>query len=130
MPFVTIMAGALLSALGIFGYLYSDTRSLTALIPLAFGTLLELCGALATQPKLTAHAMHAASALALLGVLGSTRGLISFLKLVTGGDVARPLAAKVQAAMFTVCLVFLMLCIRSFRQARARRVTDATCAPT
>ena len=130
MPFVTIAAGALLSAFGILGYLYSDTRSLTALIPLAFGTLLEMCGALATQPKLKAHAMHAASALALLGVLGSTRGLISFLELLSGGDVARPLAAKVQAAMFTVCLVLLVLCIRSFRQARARRATDATHAST
>ena len=130
MPFVTIVAGALLSAFGILGYLYSDTRSLTALIPLAFGTLLETCGALATQPKLKAHAMHAASALALLGVLGSTRGLISFLRLVTGGDVARSLAAKVQAAMFTVCLVLLVLCIKSFREARARRATDAARAST
>ncbi len=126
MPIVTILTGSILSALGIFGYLFSDTRSLTALIPLAFGSLLEMCGALAMQPKLKAHAMHGASALALLGVLGSTMGLVSFLKLITGGDVSRPLAAKIQAAMFTVCLVFLALCIKSFREARARRVADAT----
>lgn len=121
MPIVTIVVGSLLSALGILGYVFSDTRSLTALIPLAFGTLLEMCGALAMQPRLKAHAMHGASALALLGVLGSTMGLVSFLRLIAGGDVARPLAAKVQAAMFAICLVFLGLCIRSFREARARR---------
>jgi uncharacterized membrane protein HdeD (DUF308 family) len=128
MPIVTIVVGTLLSLLGIGGYVLSDTKSLTALIPLAFGTLLELCGALALQPKLKAHAMHAASALALLGVLGSTMGLISFLKLVTGGTVARPVAATVQATMFTICLVFLVLCIRSFRQARARRQAEAAAA--
>ena len=119
MPLVTIIVGALLSSLGIAGYLFSDTRSLTALIPLVFGSLLETCGVLAMRPKLKAHAMHGASALALLGVLGSSMGMI------TGGDVARPTAARVQAAMFVICLVFLTLCIRSFREARARRVADA-----
>jgi len=126
MPIVTIVVGTLLSALGIMGYVLSDTKSLTALIPLAFGTLIELCGVLAMQPRLKAHAMHGASALALLGVLGSAMGTISFLKLITGGDVARPTAARVQAAMFVICLVFLGLCIRSFRAARARRAEAAT----
>jgi uncharacterized membrane protein HdeD (DUF308 family) len=126
MPLVTIVVGTLLSALGIGGYLLSDTRSLTALIPLVFGTLLETCGVLAMQPKLKAHAMHGASALALLGVLGSAMGFVSFVRLITGGDVARPTAAMVQAAMFTICLIFLVLCIRSFREARARRVAEAS----
>jgi len=31
----------------------------------------------------------------------------------------------VQAAMFVTCLVLLILCIRSFRQARARREAAA-----
>lgn len=126
MPIVTIVVGSLLSALGIGGYVLSESHSLTALIPLAFGTLLEACGALALQPKLKAHAMHGASALALLGVLGSSMGFISFLKMISGTPVARPLGAQVQAAMFTICLVFLALCIRSFRQARARRQAEAS----
>jgi len=125
MPIVTIVVGTLLSALGIMGYVLSDTKSLTALIPLAFGTLFELFGVLAMQPKLKAHAMHGASVLALLGIGGSAMGMISFLKLVTGSDVARPTAAKVQAAMFVICLVFLALCIKSFRAARARRAEEA-----
>jgi hypothetical protein len=57
-------------------------------------------------------------------------GMISFLKLITGGDVARPTAVRVQAAMFVICLVFLTLCIRSFREARARRVADAAARAT
>ena len=122
MPVVTIVVGALLSLVGILGYVFSESHSLTSLIPLVFGSLLEACGALALQPKLKKHAMHGASVLALLGILGSAMGFVSFLKLVTGTPLARPLGAQMQAAMFIICLVFLVLCIRSFREARARRL--------
>ena len=124
MPLVTIITGSLLSLLGIAGYVFSDRSSLTALIPLLFGTLLELCGVLALRPAMKKHAMHGASVLALLGILGSARGAIGIFTLLGGGTVARPLAVQVQAAMFVICLVFLMLCIRSFREARKRREAD------
>jgi len=127
MPVITIVTGVLLSTIGLLGYLSSDSRSLTALIPLAFGSLLELCGVLALNPAMKKHAMHGASVLALLGALGSARGLPDFVTLLTGGDVARPVAAVVQGAMFVICLVFLVLCIRSFRAARkARQAAVAT----
>jgi hypothetical protein len=126
MPVVTIVVGGLLSALGILGYVLSESHSLTALIPLVFGTLLEGCGALALRPAFKKHAMHGASVLALLGVVGSVAGFISFLRMITGSVVARPLGAQMQAAMFVVCLVFLILCVRSFREARARRMAAGT----
>jgi uncharacterized membrane protein HdeD (DUF308 family) len=125
MPIITIIAGSLLTLLGLGGYVLSESRSATALIPVAFGTLLEVCGALALRPELKKHAMHGASVLALLGVVGTIPGVVSFVKLITGGSIARPLGAQVQAAMFVVCLVLLVLCIRSFRQARIRRVAEA-----
>ena len=121
MPIVTLVVGGLLTVLGILGYVLGETHSLTALIPLAFGVLIESCGALALQPPLKKHAMHGASALALLGVAGSTMGFVSFLRLIAGGAVARPFAAQMQAAMFFICTIFLGLCIRSFREARAAR---------
>lgn len=121
MPKITIIVGSLLSAIGILGYVLSESRSLTALIPFVFGSLLEVCGFLATRPEYKKHAMHGAAALALLGVAGSAMGFVSFLKLVTGGEVARPFGAQMQAAMFVICLVFLGLCVRSFRDARAAR---------
>ena len=121
MPIVTIVVGGLLSLLGILGYAFSESHSLTALIPLGFGVLLDACGALALRPAMKKHAMHGASLLALLGVAGSTMGFISFLRMITGGAVARPLAAQMQAAMWFICLVFLGLCVRSFRDARAAR---------
>ncbi len=121
MPLVTIIAGGVLSLLGVVGYVFSESRSLTALIPLVFGTLLELCGVLALRPAARKHAMHGASVIGLLGVVGAAPGAITFLRLITGDAVARPLAAKVQAAMFVTCAVFLVLCVRSFQEARARR---------
>ncbi len=121
MPIVTLVVGGLLSLLGILGYVLGATHSLTALIPLAFGVLLESCGALALQPRFRKHAMHGAALLALLGVVGSAMGFVSFLRLITGGPVARPFAAQMQAAMFLICLIFLGLCVRSFRAARAAR---------
>lgn len=125
MPIVTIVTGVLLSTMGLLGYLASDSRSLTALIPLAFGSLLELCGVLALNPARKKHAMHGASILALLGMLGSARGLPGFVTLLTGGDVALPVASVVQGAMFVICLIFLLLCIRSFRAARQARQAAA-----
>lgn len=122
MPIATIIAGSLLSLLGVVGYVFSESRSLTALIPLVFGTMLELFGALALRPDFKKHAMHGASIIGLVGILGAAPGALTFLKLITGGDVARPLAAKIQAAMFVTCTVFLVLCIRSFQNARARRL--------
>lgn len=121
MPLATIIAGSLLSLLGVLGYVFSDSRSLTALIPLGFGTMLELFGALALRPDFRKHAMHGAAIIGLVGIIGSAPGAITFLKLITGGQVARPLAAKVQAAMFVTCVIFLVLCVRSFQEARARR---------
>ncbi|MCC7052383.1 MAG: hypothetical protein IT355_03890 [Gemmatimonadaceae bacterium] len=125
MPIVTIVAGGLLTVLGLLSYFMSVSHSLTALIPLAIGIPLEACGALALRPELRKHAMHGAAGLALLGVLGSAPGAVALLRLLAGEDGAVvALAAGAQAAMFVICLLFLILCIRSFMNARARRLDD------
>jgi hypothetical protein len=85
LPIVTLIVGGLLSLLGILGCVLSETHSLTALIPLVFGILLDSCGALALHPRFRKHAMHGASLLALLGVAGSTMGFVSFLRRARGG---------------------------------------------
>jgi hypothetical protein len=124
MAIVTLVVGGLLSLLGILGYVLSDSRSLTALIPLGFGVLLEACGALALRPEFKKHAMHGASVLALLGIGGSVSGFVKFVQMLGGADVARPFAVRIQGAMFLIMLVFLGLCIRSFIQARIRREAE------
>jgi len=118
---VTIGFGLLLAALGVGGYLATGRTHPTALIPLAFGVLLMVCGALARREALRRHAMHAAAVVGLLGFLGPLRVLPQMVKLLGGGEVPHRAAVLDQLAMMIVCGVFLALCIRSFVAARRAR---------
>jgi hypothetical protein len=126
MAYVTIGFGLALSALGVAGYAVSSGASLTALIPLAFGLLLIVCGALARREALRKHAMHAAAVLGLLGFLGPMRVLPQMVRLLGGEQVGHPVAVVAQLAMMVLCGVFLALCIRSFVAARRARAGAAS----
>ena len=97
-------------------------QSATALIPSFFGVLFVAFGALAHKENLRKHVMHAAAVLALV-CLGATfkGGVLGGITLLSGGEVARPPAAISMGIMFVICLIFLILCIRSFVMARRRR---------
>jgi hypothetical protein len=121
---VTMGFGLALVALGLAGYLGTGRASLTALIPVAFGLLLLLLGALARPPASDArrkHSMHAAAVVGLLGFLGPLRVLPQMLALLGGGAVAHRAAVVDQLLMMLICGVFLALCIRSFVAARRAR---------
>lgn len=115
---VAIGTGIVLSALGIIGYAASGAASVTALIPAAFGIVFILLGILARKETLRRHAMHAAAALSLLGIVGTAGGTASALRMMGGATVERPEAAVAQAVMALVCAVFLILAVRSFINAR------------
>jgi hypothetical protein len=121
MPNVTIGFGVALMALGLGGYLATGRSSPTALIPLACGALLLVCGALARRLPWRRHAMHGAAVLALLGFLGPLRVLPQMLALVRGAEVAHRAAVLDQLAMMILCGVLLALCIRSFVVTRRDR---------
>jgi hypothetical protein len=112
-----------LVALGLVAYVASGGASITALIPTFFGLPLAILGFVGKAENRRKHAMHAAAALAVLGFLGSARGVPATMTLATGGEVARPAAAVVQTVMALVCLVFVVLAVRSF--VAARRARDA-----
>lgn len=122
MSSVSIVFGVLLSALG--GFLYSEAtpnaegvKSLTALIPAAFGVVLIVCGIIARNDKARKHAMHLA---AMVGLIGCVMPLVRVLPKVFGSD---PLsfADKGQLAMAGLCGVFVALCVKSFIDARKAR---------
>jgi len=121
MPIVSIVFGVLLIALGMWGYFGTGTTSLTALIPAAFGILLAGCGAFARNEKNLKMAMHIAATLGLVGFLGSVSGLLKLPALLSGGEVARPDAVIARSIMAGLCLVFLVLCVKSFIDARRAR---------
>ena len=65
--------------------------------------------------------MHLAAALALLGFLGSARGLGGFFSLIGGGEVARPAAVISQTIMALLSVLFVLSCVKSFIDARKNR---------
>jgi hypothetical protein len=122
-PATTIAIGAALIVLGLGGYVLTGAVSLTALIPAAFGLLLVLAGVLARDDRKRMHAMHAAALIAILGFLGSFRGLLGLGK-VFDGTAVRPAAIVAQTIMAVLTLGYIVIALRSFVQARkARRAT-------
>jgi hypothetical protein len=119
MPSITLVYGLLLIALGAYYYVATGQASVTALIPAFFGVVILILAILARRPGLLKHVMHAAAALALLAFLGGVSGLIKVL----GGDAGN--AAREQALMAVVSLVFVALAVRSFIEARRARAATA-----
>ena len=116
----TTALGIALLILGLGGYLLTGASSLTALIPAAFGLLFVVAGLLARNDRLRVNAMHAAVVLAVLGFLGSVRGLFRI------ADVfhpisTRPAAVVAQAIMALLTLGYVVLAVRSFIRARRAR---------
>ena len=122
MPNATVGLGVLLILLGLFAFFGSGQESVTALIPAFFGLPLLILGLLArARDAWRKHAMHAAAAIALLGLLGTITGVPKLLTLLGGGEVARPTAAVVQSVMALLCAIFVALAVRSFMAARRAR---------
>ena len=88
---------------------------MTAFIPAGFGLFIAIPGLIAVKESARKHAMHVAALFGLLGVLGGfgmgVRKVIS----------EPGLAAYSQLFLGAVCLIFLIVCIRSFIAARKAR---------
>ena len=120
MPIVSVVFGALLTALGLWGWFGAEPehRSVTAFIPAFVGVPLVLLGLLALKESMLKHAMHAAAVLGLLGFLAALGRIIQ--KLATGGTVEGR-AGTSTVLMAVLCGTFVALCVNSFIQARRRR---------
>lgn len=126
----TITFATLLILLGAGAYAYAlttDSASVTALIPAFFGLpLLALGLGSAKWPAKRKALMHVAVLLALLGLIGSARGVPDLPSVFTSPDeVERPVAVIVQSAMALACLVYIVLAVRSFIAARRTPNTPA-----
>jgi hypothetical protein len=117
----TIGFGVVLIILGLAGYFGSGMVSLTALIPAAFGLLLVIFGAMAKDDKRRKMAMHIAVVVGLLGFLGTVPGVLKLGALLSGGDVARPMAVVAQSIMAVLMAIYVAMCVKSFIDARRSR---------
>jgi hypothetical protein len=125
MPNLAVLCGALLIALGPVFFFLGDSshRSPTAFIPSLFGIFILAFGLAAKAPSRTKAAMHGAVGFALLGLLGSLRGLPKWPKILTGQPVETPLAAWSTLLMFAICLFFMVSSVKWFianRRAKAQ----------
>ena len=115
---ITIGLGLVLIILGLGSYFGTGRESVTALIPAFFGLPLLLLGLVALKERMRTIAMIIAFVIGLLGFAGTVSGLMKLPLLLTGGELDRPAAVAVQAAMAIVCFVFVLLCVWSFIKAR------------
>ena len=121
----TMIFGVLLALLGGCFFVATAPHAPTSLIPLYFGVVLLLLGALANtdDAKRRMLFMHIAVTIGLLGFLfpfiRAVPGAVNMLK---GVAVAHPLAIEEQMLMALLCLIFVGLCVRSFIAARRARI--------
>ncbi|MFC4990099.1 hypothetical protein [Saliphagus infecundisoli] len=98
----------------------SDFASITALIPAFFGVVIVILGVVGRQqPARQRLAAYGIGLLAVLGVLGSTRGIPAIIALLTGDSVDSVIATVSQGAMIVICLVLLATVIQFVRDTGA-----------
>ena len=117
MPSTTRLVGFVLIILGLASYVLTGMTSMTALIPAFFGVVFLLLAMAARGESLRRHMMHAAAAVALLGLLGTLARLVPAL---AAGELMRP-AVLSQLAMSLVLAVYVVLGVQSFIHARRAR---------
>lgn len=124
---VTIGVGVVLIALGIWGYVATGSEHPTALIPCYFGVVLGICGFLANSEDTKRRMlwMHIAVTIGLLGFLFTIPAIVDLVRMMRGVSFPHPVAVEEKAGMSLVCLVFVVLCVRSFIAARRGRRLEA-----
>ena len=90
--------------------------SVTALIPVFIGVPVIILGIMAFDEKKIKHSMHAASVLILLGLIGSVYRFINKNAMSNMDS-----ASFILLLMIVICIIFLILAINSFIEARKAR---------
>ena len=112
----TILFGLLLVAIGLGGYYFADAKQPMALIPAVLGIAMFVCGVVAAQGAMRMLAMHVA---ALIGMIGFVGPMVTIFNDITNtANTAEVLAKGLTSAL---CLMFVMMCINSFLEARRAR---------
>ena len=124
MPKITIALGVILILVAIAGFVATGSAHPTALIPGGIGLLFCIFGAIALSPdpKRRMLWMHIAVTVALLLFLGSIKSDINVMQLSKGAVFPHPIAIEEKAAMSLFCLIYVLVAVRSFINARRTRL--------
>jgi hypothetical protein len=118
----SIGIGIALIATAVISAVVSATSSVTAWIPAFFGLPIAGMGAVAAASERNRkNAMHIAAVLALLGVLGGVSVLPNLVAALGGAASGSMVALASRTALLVLSTVLLVVCIRSFVQARRAR---------
>ena len=121
---ITVFFASVLVVLGVAVFIATGSHAPTALIPTYFGIVLGILGMLANtdNSKRRMLFMHIAVTVGLLGFLfPGIRAAGDILKLIHNQVVLRPAAMWEELAMAVICLIFVLICVRSFIAARRAR---------
>lgn len=121
---VTLVFAVLLAILGLGFYIGTGSQHPTALIPLWFGLALGLFGFLAISPNEGRRKlfMHINVTIGLLGFIGAAvQAVREFGNARSAGANPDYIAISAQGAMALLMLVYVLMCVRSFIEARRSR---------
>ncbi len=123
MPRLSIIFGLILLFIGRVGYVAAETNSVTAMIPDLFGLGLIILGvaAVGVGDRVRMHVMHGAVTIALVGAaVAGYRGVPGVWAYLNGARGRSCLEITMQLAMTLACVLFVVLAVRSFVQARRK----------
>jgi len=118
---VTLLFAVLLIVLGLVGFLGTGSMHPTALIPTWFGLALGVGGLLAISPSERRRKlfMHINVTVVLLGFLGAAAEAVhGYAHAASAGIPPDMIALAAKLAMSGLLLVYVLLCVRSFINAR------------
>ena len=121
---LTLVVALVLIVLGIAVFVATGSQAPTALIPTWFGIFLGILGFLANteDSKRRMLFMHIAVTVGLIGfIFPGWRAAGDLIAQMHDQAVLRPIAMQEELAMAVICLVFVLLCVRSFIAARRTR---------
>lgn len=121
---ITLVFAVALIILGVAVFIATGSHAPTALIPAYFGIFLGILGLLANTEdgKRRMLFMHIAVTVGLIGVIfPGWRAASEFIASARWSAMPHPAAVKEEFAMATICLVFVLVCVRSFISARRTR---------
>ena len=115
MPLVGVIAALILILMGAGAYFASESKSVTAWIPAFLGAPLFIASAVSFKEKNLKMGMHIAATIGLLGFLAPTGMLVSK---AAKGELEWKLSTSCMAGMGVICLIFVLLCVKSFIDVR------------
>jgi hypothetical protein len=119
---LTIGFGVVLVLVSAGFWLAMGRTETAALHPAGIGVLLILCGVLSNTENTKQRMiwMHVAVTAGLIGLL--LTGIRALLTLIKGTIAANPLGFDERVVIALICLIYVVLCVRSFIAARRTRV--------